>query len=435
MKFRNLRTALLWAARLRRSRLFVAVFVTTVAAGGTHAHDFLPPRLVKVLPVFFVPRGEAPPTAAQSAKLMRHLEWARRRYAEMLPGRETFAVEEGKPRIYRSTKPLAFYTKQPSADVPQLVGELLTDVNYNRYNCPYVFLVILMNSHEDVPRGGGRTLNGGYNTGGGVLALSSFGLDRVPYFQSTLQHELGHSFGLPHVDVYGYDMQKNDSIMSYKPEHHTKGFSPGTSLGCLIPEDLRGLALNLRVFPNLRFDPARDIPNGYHIAERVIPLGPMEIPGQPNGVRVTTDSGEDYGSKVSNIVQNVLLPSKETGRVTYDAKQMWQSAPSKDGWVSVQVEFPAEVELSAVGVHSQHSGQYNPARAFRAAVRGANGQFTQVTETPLKTVDETVPVPRTKGKTWRFDFQAGESRCVTIRGLQFFDGDEELFPPQVPLLP
>jgi hypothetical protein len=203
----------------------------------------------------------------------------------------------------------------------------------------------------------------------------------------------------------------------------------------LIPEDLRGLALNTRVFPNLRFDPARDISPGYHIAERVIPLGPMEIPGQPNGVRITTDSGQDYGSKVSNIVQNILLPSKKTGRVTYDAKQMWQSAPSKDGWVSVQVEFPAEVELSAVGVHSQHSGQYHPARAFRAAVRGANGQFTQVAEAPLKTVDQTVPVPRTKGKTWRFDFEAGESRCVTIRGLQFFGGNDELFPPQVPLLP
>jgi Transposase IS66 family len=63
MNFRNLRAALLRAARLRPSRLVVAVFVAAVAAGRTPAHDFLPPRSVKVLPVFFVPRGEAPPTA------------------------------------------------------------------------------------------------------------------------------------------------------------------------------------------------------------------------------------------------------------------------------------------------------------------------------------------------------------------------------------
>jgi len=42
--------------------------------------------------------------------------------------------------------------------------------------------------------------NGGCNTAGGMEVMSSNTLDRAPNFQSTLQHEIGHALGLPHVD-------------------------------------------------------------------------------------------------------------------------------------------------------------------------------------------------------------------------------------------
>ena len=100
-----------------------------------------------------------------------------------------------------------------------------------------------------------------------------------------------------------------------------------------------------------------------------VPLGPMRIVGQPDGVLVTTDSGEEYGTKVANIVQGQILPSKKSDRITFDGKLMWQSAKSADGWVSVEVTFPYEIELTAVAVHSQHSGQYHPALAVRIRVR------------------------------------------------------------------
>jgi hypothetical protein len=164
------------------------------------------PERVSVLPLFFVPAGGSPPTDAQKQALARHLEVCRRRYAEMLGDRDGFRVAPGRPRVIRSRKTRAELHALPEDAAPEIVATLLTEFNVNRYNCPYVFLAIVMNPEQDWPAGGGRPLNGGFNTGGGIVILSSRGLDASPHFQSTLQHELGHSFGLPHVDAYGYDM-------------------------------------------------------------------------------------------------------------------------------------------------------------------------------------------------------------------------------------
>jgi hypothetical protein len=261
-----------------KSTLFVVLlcFFSGIAQG----QDSVTPREVKVLPVFFVPKSQRAPTDDEVKRLMRHLLWSQTRYREMLGQPVTFGIARPKPLVYQSGHDLQSLRRSPD-NAAQIVSELLVDLKFNRYTCPYVLLVVVMNPKEDFPGGGGRPLNGGINTGGGIVELSSFALNRTPNFQSTLQHELGHAFGLPHVDVYGYDMNANDSIMSYNPAHLTSGFNASRTPGRLIPEDLRGLALNQRVFPKLRFDSEKHVPQGYSIAE-LIPLGPMKIPGQPD---------------------------------------------------------------------------------------------------------------------------------------------------------
>jgi hypothetical protein len=388
------------------------------------------PRAIRVLPVFFVPTGQQSPSQDQLKRLMRHLKWSQTRYRELLGHGTTFAIAEQKPRVYRSPRPLEFYRPQERS-APQVVSELLTAFNYNRFNCPFILLVVMMNPKDDFPTPGGRPLNGGVNTGGGVIVLSSFTLDRSPYFQSTLQHELGHAFGLPHVDVYGYDMKTNASIMSYDPRHHTKGFTESRNPGKLIPEDRRGLALNTRAFPKFHFDPEKDIPRGYSIA-KIVTLGPMTIPEQSEGPVVTTHSGEEYESKVANIVQGRIAENKRDGKVTFDARTMWHSAKTATGWVAVQITFPYEVELTRIVAHSQHSGQYHIAKAVRVAV-GDNGEhLRQVIETNLASADGDVSFSTTKGRVWQLELRADETGQVTLRGLQFFSGEDELFPPLVP---
>lgn len=404
-------------------------------AGAVRGQDALPPREVRVLPVFFVPKGEDAPSEDQTKRLMKHLEWSQTRYRELLRDQTTFAIADRKPHVYRSGQPLEYYRNQPEAAAPQIVSELLADLNCSRYSCPFVLLVVVMNPHDDFPPGGARPLNGGYNTGGGIVVLSSFALDQSPNFQSTLRHELGHGFGLPHVDTYGYDMGTNNSIMSYNLKHHTDRFTESRAPGVLIPEDLRGLALNTRAFPKLTFNPEESVPRDYGSLKQIVTLGPMKIPGQPDGVQVTTASGEEYESAVTNIVQGRIAPSRKVGEVTFDPQTMWHSAKSETGWVSVQVVFPCEVELTRMAVHSQHSGEYHIAKELRVAVKDSGGKFHRVCKADLKGADDTVALPKTRSQVWRLEFRAGESGYVVLRGLQFFSGDDELFPPLVPYQP
>jgi hypothetical protein len=230
-----------------------------------------PPKHISVRPVFVVPAGEAAPTTAQAASLLRHLRMARDRYTALLDGRDSFALDTA-VSIVRIAQGVRELRGLPEDAVPTIVAALLDTFRVSRVTNPWIFVTVVMNPREDYPVGGGRPINGGFNTGGGVVALSSWNLDRVPYFQSTLQHELGHAFGLVHVDVYGHDMQRDSSLMSYNPGHHTNGLLPSRTPGGLGAEERRTLSLNHRVFPHVAADTAGFAP---------VPLGPMDLPGHP----------------------------------------------------------------------------------------------------------------------------------------------------------
>ncbi len=80
-------------------------------------------------------------------------------------------------------------------------------------------------------------------------------VDDTPYaFQSTLVHELGHAFGLTHVDCFGYN-----------PAHHSSGLSRSRDPGILNPEEYYILAVNRRAFPEFKFDPTLHNPRGKRI--------------------------------------------------------------------------------------------------------------------------------------------------------------------------
>jgi hypothetical protein len=391
------------------------------------------PDRVSVLPVFYVPSDQDLPTADQMATVMRHVRWSQQRYGELLPAGITFSIGENDPRVYRSHRPLAFYEEYPDSSATYIAGALLDAYRLTRYTCPYIFLVVFMNPGYDFPVGGGRPLNGGYNTGGGIIHISSFVLDKIPNVQSTLEHEIGHAIGLPHVDVYGYDMATNVSLMSYNLDHRTEGFRAGKDPAILIPEDRRGLALNTRVLPNLTFEHDRDVPAGYDLSPYVVHLGPMKIAGHPDGVLVSTPSGETFGSSVGNIVQGRIDPSVKTGSVTYRGDRMWTSGKTTTGWVTVLVSFPYSVELTGIRIHSQHSGLYHAVEQARILVKRVDGSYGTIADSPINAIDERIQFDRTKGDVWKLEMRAGPTGYVVIRGLQFYSGIREIFPPLVPV--
>ena len=388
------------------------------------------PSRVEVIPVFFVPQGGTYPVQSQKDSLMHYLYWAQTRYFEMLKFRSTFTIADSVPNIYTGIQNDAFYQSQTDGGASVYSDELLSHYGYSRFNCPYIFLVIYMSPSNLFPNGGGRPLNAGFNTGGGIIILSSFDLDNTPNFESTLQHELGHSFGLPHVDSNGYDMNTNESIMSYNLNQHTNYFTPSATPGILIPENLRDLSLNKLVFPEMYFDSTLDIPNGYIIPYPIATLGIFDIPNQLNyGLQVTTTSGEAFGSAVTNIVQHQIKPSIAGMGLTYDSINMWHSGIVT--WAVAEVHFPFIVPLDRIGVHSQHSGQYHEADSVKIETYN-NGNYSLITLNDLTDIDQYISFGMASDSVWRFSFRAGTSNYVTIRGLEFFIQDETLFPPVVP---
>jgi len=395
--------------------------------------DCVPPERVRVWPVFLVPRGEAGPTPEQIERLERHVRWTQQRYREMLHGRDTFEIEEAPPLVLEGKQTLAECRELPQGGAPQYVSEVLDALGQNRFSTPYIFLIVVMNPAGNFPVPGGRPLNGGLNTGGGMMMTPSRGLDEDQNLQSTVQHELGHSFGLLHSNAYGFDQKTHVSVMSYNKAHHTRGFLPSETPGVLAPEDIMALALNRRAFPNLFFDPLTDVPDGYPMPERPRWLGPQEIPGQvPYRLTATTDSGEMYGSQVGNMLQTPVAPSAGPG-ITFDAHSMWHSGETATGWVEADVSFPVPVQLSKLAVHSQHSGKHHAAHGVRIEAKSGE-EWLAVADAELPSVDHVVAFPATVAQEWRVHFRAGESRHVVIRGLRFFSGEAEIFPPFMPVL-
>lgn len=417
------------AVSVRRSifcLLMLSVVVSTVA-GALEEDDF--PRRIKVQPVFFVPKGQLPPNRTQQLNLHKHARICQMRYKQMLSGRDTFEIA-GHPRTVQYNSTLATLKKvDRKLFGNHLLPILFDEFKVNRYNCPYVFLIIIMNPKEDWPTGGGRPINPGFNSGGGFVVLSSQKLDDVTSsFQATVQHELGHAFGLPHVDTYGYDQKTNKSIMAYNRTNHWKHFKPPKEQGILIPEEIRALSMNKRVFPDLYFDRANDVPKGYRIGNMVRLAFDDTIPGQKSyKIKLSTNSGEEAETKAGNLVHIWVKGNHKAKKgIGLVANSMWMSGRKDDGWIDLDIEFPIAVRMNRISVQSQCGGGYHPIKAVR--VEANTGDYVELAgkQGPI-TDEEDITFKETKARQWRLHFLPGESKQIVLRGLRFYSSKGEFF--------
>lgn len=400
-------------------------------AASELAYDYHLPERVSVLPVAFIPKDQKPPTPGEKTKFLKHINLAQARYRELLGG-DTFEIAKQEVEVVRGAKPLDFYRPPPDRGAPEIVSELLAHLKVNRYQCPYVFCILLMNSVDSFPEGGGRPINGGLNTGCGMMYIASGELTRNEHFQATLQHELGHGFGLPHVDVYGYNIQTSSSLMSYNPAHFTKGFEPSPTPGKLIPEDRRALALNKRVFSKFPFDPKRDVPPDYVEMKKIVTLGPMTLPDQPEFYpTLTSQTGLIATQKVDICVREEIRPSIGP-EINFDMTSMWHSARNLQGYDgNIEITFPFPVRLSGISVHSEIGARGHAAHGIRVQTM-ENSQRKMVVDRPLTKVNELVSFPAAISQKWMLNFKGDETGTFVIRGLRFFDQGAEVFPHQVP---
>lgn len=400
-------------------------------AGKNGTKHYFPPERLSVMPVIFTPKDESVPKKDLDTVILRHLKWTQRRYGELLG--TTFEIENKVQRV-RGAKTLAEYRKRDGDAVLDFASELLQKFGYSRFNCPYVFFVVVVNSKDDWPLGVGCVFNGGFNTGGGATMMSTDTFEKKPNTQSTLEHELGHTFGLPHVSVYGIEMEGNSpSLMSYNRAHWSRGFEPSLQPATMIPEDIRGLALNDRAIPNLEFSATKDVPGDYKLFWTPIPMGRCKLEGQPDyAIDVRTNAGAAFDSKVENCVVGYFRPSPGP-EVYYDAGSMWHSE-AVSSTVTLDLKFPFPVELTKIRLYSGHSEKYHPVKSFACSVPSPNGTSKTLARHEMKSFNGEVTFTATESQDWHLDLTPGESKTVVIRGLRFYSGPTEIFPPQLCLV-
>ena len=390
-------------------------------------------RNIEVLPILFVPSDESQPSAELSDLLMQHLQLAQDRYEELMKQRDTFEIRSGGVLTYQALNNLDFYRNQSdSAYGHYMVAEILDHLDTDRHHCNYVLLIIVANSNDLWPHGAGMPINGGFNTGGGYVEMSTYRLANGPAFQSTLQHELGHAFGLPHSNSYGFSMDDHISIMSYNTAHWSTGLIQSEDPGVLAPEDLRSLSYIKMVFDDFYFDPAIDIPDGYNMPGSILLLVTyVDLPDQPEyKVNASSTSGSTEETLPENSVNRSIWPAG-----TFNAETMWVSGEADgSGWVPLVVEFPQTEIMDRISIHSRHQNSINPAEKVRIEV-WSNDSYSLVTEKTTGSPDETITFDSRSSAKWRFSFKAGSSQKVTIRGIQFYDGNVQLYPPLFPYTP
>jgi hypothetical protein len=416
-----------------RLLLIVAVTQPAFAQPPEERKPYFPPEKVSVMPILHVPKGLPAPDRTLAPIIYRHIKWAQERYQELLG--TTFEIAVPETLLYRGRYTLDEYKAFDNKVGSHIHAQHLEHLNVNRFNCPYVLFTVLYNPDDGFPFGRGGSMNGGFNTGGGTVLMSSHAFTKEPNAQSTIQHELGHAFGLPHIDVYGYTQRgDNPSIMAYNKEHHTNRFRPSDNPGIFIAEDIRGLALNDRVFPNLEFDPAKHIPPGYKIHDRVISNSPASYPESLDyKIEVTTTTASMLGTDIQRTVSKRidLSPGPE---ITFDIRSMWHS-DTIDGEANIDLKFPFPVELSAMRIYSGHSGNIHPVAAARVLIPGDNAEeYQEVGSSKFPKRDGHLTFTPTESQSWRVAVTPGKSGKVTLRGIRFFSGDIEIFRPSICLV-
>lgn len=379
-------------------------------------HHAVPPKSVAVLPVFAVAIDQTLPKAEEISRFNRHLKLSQSRFFEMTGGFDTFEIKDGYV-VINLRHPLSFYKAQSEDGAPEILAEILSALRVSRFSAPWVFAVCVVNNIDGYPSPGGRPINGGLNNGAGYLHFSSRSLTAADTnLQSTLEHELGHAFGLLHVDSYGESMQTSSSIMGYNPRHHYSLEGKPVLSGVLLNRDKYALSRNKRVFRKL---------TGAKIEPQPIATyEPMIIPGHPDArYKVETQSGETWGSRVQNIFVGRLTASIAPC-CRYDGGSMWHSAKSHNREVAISVSLPVTIPIDHMLVYTQHSGAAHMARRVEVSFYNNTNLITKLAE-DVWYPDKEISFQPIQANRIDITFYTDDSSQVVVRGLRFFfEGSE-----------
>ena len=467
---------------------------------------------VRILPVFVYPSQGATMGASEVSiakqNFSTHLQMARRMYRRMLENplngeaRGTFELASWDPIQHKAVAVTSYHTVLTPLEmsVPQTTSQIIAEkaagtysvidtvmdeVGCTQMSCRYIFAVVVV----DTPFFGAGALkvNQGLDNGGGLglfswpdvrasnlgntacnqlrLSVRAWDTNGCSHFLSTLVHELGHSFGLNHVQDYGgsgvaYDGDDSPSIMSYNLSNWIPGCGEGNEVangsipcsyptnhsvidaaasghfpGVLLLDDIRVLGLNHGAFPGFEFIRSLYSPTGEDPWLYQISSGYAEIPGQE---RLRLWPHEYLNFVVGLPIAQVWEP--------IDTRRTWTSTSGGvSTWVDVDIEFPWDVELTRVRMYTGHAGEppvqgtyYDApthARILRIDYGNPNATPIGSVLSGFQPLNQTLSLPsHSPPDRYRLQLARGTSGVVTLRGLRFWgkrDGssaEAEFFP-------
>jgi hypothetical protein len=112
---------------------------------------------------------------------------------------------------------------------------------------------------------------------------------------------------------------------------------------------------------------------------------------------------------------------------------MWHSEPVAEN-VTLDLTFPFPVELTKIRLYSGHSGQYHPVKAFSVSASTETGDQKPLANHEMASFDGDVTFPATESQRWHLEMTPSESKTIVLRGLRFYSGTTEVFPPQLCLV-
>jgi len=110
---------------------------------------------------------------------------------------------------------------------------------------------------------------------------------------------------------------------------------------------------------------------------------------------------------------------------------MWSSKKQPNRKVVLNLSFPGKIPMTAIMLHSQHSGKHNKPESILIEAKTSE-DFEHVASQPVEQADERISFPRTTAQDWRFTFTADSTQKICLRGLQYFSDETQVFPPWVP---
>ncbi len=430
---------------------------------------FFPETRIKVWPIVLYTKGTKRHRTWPSEWLDYHYA-VQAKFRELLKNRDTFQLVPDVQEIsgqYTGAEYFNYcYFSGLSKRVPAcsrgaetVLAEVLADekINpgkkYNRYNVPFVFTVLIVDSSEMYTyEAGARSINGTWNRGGGIGVFAAHIISDKQNISSTLIHELGHAFGLPHTwdranayedtipqdiaDCY-YAQFCSKSIMSYDQSNVSNSKSAALIPGSLLGDDRDDLDKNKLVFPDFYFLSNQDYDTP--ACKRGCP--PHDQVSRPLGqgsmslFMCYTGSGQTEGTKVNNLndhynTRRIPANNKATG---FEPTTMWHSAKANEkGWVSFEVTFALPVLLNRIRIYTQHSGKYHEAKAIQVEYLNSSDTFEAIKQVSLPAPNGELSFSPQKTNRWKIALKAGKSDQVVVRGIRFFLNDEEVFAPITP---